>query len=102
MRIWKKSKQAWLNLSADELRGVIVSAGARERSKPHHTRCRHRLLRREAVTVYRRRFGEAPFLAKYGERRMPAVEKLWLPRGYAWWKVRKSISKQTHSESVDA
>ncbi|HEX9392272.1 MAG TPA: hypothetical protein VF928_13245 [Usitatibacteraceae bacterium] len=90
LAIWKKSKHAWLNFSADQLRMIIVSAGARERSKPRHTICRHRRRRFQAIAVYRRRFGEAPFLEKYDGCQMPAVENLWLPRGYAWWKVQKT------------
>jgi len=76
-------------MTADELRGVITTAGARERVKPRHTRVRHRKARLEAVGLYRGRFGEAEFLKQYGVPRMPPITRLWLPGGYAWYKVRK-------------
>jgi len=86
---WKHRKSRWPVLTAAELRTVITAAGARERVKPPHTRVRHRRTRLEAVALYRRRFGEADFLSKFGVSKMPPIRRMWLPGGYAWWKVRK-------------
>jgi hypothetical protein len=71
------------------MRTIIISASARERVKPLPTRARHRKMRLEAVAHYRRRFGDAEFLASYSAPKMPPVKRMWLPGGYAWWKVRK-------------
>ena len=84
--IWKHMRSRWPQLSKAELRVVIRSAAARERNKPRPTRLRHR--RARLVELYRKRFGDEPFLAQYSEAKLPALEKMWLPGGYAWWKHR--------------
>jgi hypothetical protein len=71
------------------MRVVITGAAARERSRPPHTRSRHRKRRLEAVAFYRRRFGDADFIARFDVPKMPEYPRLWLPGGYAWWKARK-------------
>lgn len=81
-------RSRWPQLTRAELRVVIRSAAARERSKPLPTRVRHRSTRLAAVAFYRERFGEESFLAQYSDAKLPAVEKMWLPGGYVWWKAR--------------
>src|SRR5262245_19722591 len=87
-RPWQRSKAAWRFLNAADLPAVLVSAGARERSKSVYARTLHRRTRLEAASMYRRRFGEAAFLEKYGGPRMLPPRRMWLPGGYAWWKAR--------------
>jgi hypothetical protein len=86
--IWKTRKSRWPALAEGELKAVIRSSAAQERNKPFHTRVRHRNTRLAAVALYRRKFGEAPFLNVYGLPKMPPLKRMWLPGGYAWWKGR--------------
>jgi hypothetical protein len=81
-------RSRWPQLSKAELRVVIRSAAARERNKPRPTRVRHRRFRLAAVEFYRARFGDEPFLAQYSEAKLPPLDRMWLPGGYAWWKYR--------------
>lgn len=71
-----------------ELQTAIRSVAARERNKPRPARIRYRRERLEAVAVYRERFGEAAFLTKLSGHKLPPLENLWLPGGYAHWKKR--------------
>ena len=91
--LWKNMKSRWPLLTEKEMRTVIRSAAARERNKPRHTRVRHRNTRLAAVAYYRQRFGDAEFLKEYSSPKMPPVKNMWLPGGYAWWKVRGEQSK---------
>ena len=75
-------------MRASELYTVIASAAARERNKSVHARTRHRRRRLEALAMYRRRFGDSPSLKRLDGVRLPPLEGLWLPNGYAWWKAR--------------
>lgn len=81
-------KSRWWLLSEIELQTVICSAAARERNKPRPSRVRYRRTRIDAVTFYRERFGEAEFLKKFSGKKLAPAENLWLPGGYAYWKVR--------------
>ena len=38
--------------------------------------------------MYRKRFGEAEFLKMYSCAKLAPLENLWLPGGFAYWKVR--------------
>jgi hypothetical protein len=86
--MWKHMRSRWPLLSKAELRVVIRSTAARERNKARHTRVRHRSTRLAAVEFYRERFGEDPFLAPYSAAKLPPLDNMWLPGGYAWWKYR--------------
>jgi len=75
-------------MSEPELRRVIKTAAARERNWARASQWRHRKTRLDAVAVYITRFGEADFLTQFRERKLPPLENMWLPGGYAWWKER--------------
>lgn len=77
-------------LSEEQMRVVIRSAAARERSKAEHTRILHRKTRLAAVEFYRSRFGDSEFLGQYSNVRLPVRKNMWLPRGYAWFKERSN------------
>jgi hypothetical protein len=81
-------KSRWPVLSESELKAVIKGAAAQERNKPRHTRVRHRNTRLAAVATYRRRFGDSDFVNEYALRKMPPHRRMWLPGGYAWWRIR--------------
>jgi len=84
----KYVKSRWALLSEMELQTAIRSAAAKERNKPRSARVRYRRERLEAVATYRKRFGEAAFLTKFSGNKLPPLENLWLPGGYAHWKKR--------------
>jgi hypothetical protein len=84
----KYVKSRWRFLAKTELKTVILSIAVQERNKPIQTRVRHRRARLEAVALYRERFGDEKFLKNYSGQKLPLPQNLWLPRGYAYWKVR--------------
>jgi hypothetical protein len=86
--VWKTMKSRWPVLAESEIKAVIKSAAARERNKSHRTRVRHRSIRLAAVAFYRRKFGDAEFLKQYELPKLPPLKRMWLPGGYAWWKIR--------------
>jgi hypothetical protein len=79
-------------MSKEELRVVIRSAAARERFKGQRVRCVNRKRRLDAAAFYVRRFGQDEFIAGYCQRELPALKIMWLPRGYAWFKVRSGAA----------
>jgi hypothetical protein len=97
--MWKHRRSRWPLLSKAQLRVVIRSAAARERNKPLPTRVRHRGTRLAAVEFYRKRFGEEPFLAQFSGAKLPPLENMWLPGGYAWWKHRVHRKASTTVEA---
>ena len=79
----------WAELTEHELRTVIRSAAARERnSKNGAQKWLHRSTRQNAVSLYIRRFGKHALLEPFSQRHLPAIRRMWLPGGYAHFKVR--------------
>lgn len=75
----------WPRLSARQLRVVIRLAGASERRATGLRRFLYRKYRRNAVTFYRRRFGDADFLHPYSGHELAVSYRAHVP-GEAWWK----------------
>ena len=91
----KYVKSRWARLTKSELKMVIRSAAIRERNKPRHTRIIHRRTRLEAVAFYRDKFGNEDFLKEFSERKLPIKEQLWLPGGFAYFKMRNQKNENT-------
>jgi len=77
-------------MSEQELRVVIKSCAARERSKSLALRSLHKRTRLAAIEVYLSRFGRTEFVAQLCERKLPPLPNMWLPRGYARFKARSN------------
>lgn len=79
-------------MAESELRIVIRSCAANERSKKPTFRSLHRRRRLAAVEVYMARFGHTEFVVPFSLRRLEPLPHMWLARGYAWFKERSNQS----------
>ena len=84
----KYIKSRWPLLTEKQLQTVIRTAAARERNRPRHTKLRYRNTRLDAVKYYKQKFGDCEFLLPYSDRKLPQLQRYWLPAGYAHFLTR--------------